>query len=381
MTGNRTICLSNGIPGYSSLSLINEFESNYDLVFYQYDHCSKVSSIKQLMCPKRKLVLCYCLSTTTAASSDFVCNLDRDVLASTKIMVALLGVILNTMVISVYLRRRSIQKKVGNTLLVIQALVDLFNVVFYAIPDGVLILVLPDLYDPMIGENLMAGKITIYALFFLSLNTSLNLFTFIAIERYLCISRPRWHRNNLTKTWVKKRLVIVIIASAAVTPLQTLSAVVNITALSYVWLVLGLIGIVNVSLLFAISFIKARACLQRKNNNTYRKEKRHGNIEGKGSQENVKESFIDKKMFKLTKVFLIMYAVFLLALLPMLVNTIIWLMKGDLSIMSSTVVGLLFTITAMINPVLTLSLREDYKIFSAKRVIIHRFNRAIQNTL
>ena len=130
MDTNQTFCPLNATTGYSDLSPITLNGDVYDMIFYGYD-CSKSSSVQQLFYPKRKLIGCYCTRIKHDDFDSFVCNAkDYKSLISFELSVAIIGAILNAMVLEVYSQLKpNMRHKVSNILLASQALIDILMLI------------------------------------------------------------------------------------------------------------------------------------------------------------------------------------------------------------------------------------------------------------
>ena len=72
------------------------------------------------------------------------------------------------------------------------------------------------------------------------------------------------------------------------------------------------------------------------------------------------------KILRLTLILLIMYAVFLITIVPVLVVVTLSTLNRRIFVIESAISNLMFFIASLINPLLTLSLKEDFRIcFSA----------------
>ena len=297
----------------------------------------------------------------------FVCNSGKvEGLAWSQILAGVVGLILNIVVVSVFFRRKKIQRKVGNILLTTQAVADLYNTAFNAIPYAFYYLSKTGTYYHMSkAEEATFRKIS-RALIIFSFSSSLHLFTLISIERYLCLTKPIWHRQTVTKAWILKGLVIVLFASLILGPVgQAFVAIGNVPLfLLGVWIVTVLGLIIVVSVLIGLSFAKARKIVRgKKKHQMQRVEKsQDDNIDQVKNQKAKKQSEKDKKVFRLTLIFFIMYAVFLLAFVPLLVAAGLWAASGEVPVIALNVSTFLFIVTSIINPILILTLRDDFKI-------------------
>ena len=140
-----------------------------------------------------------------------------------ELSVAIIGAILNAMVLEVYSQLKpNMRHKVSNILLASQALIDILNTVFRGIPFSLFHVLLPDIFHTMGKEYAQVYADTASTLYFFSFYCSMFLFTLIAVERYYALSKSLWHRQNVTESWIRKRFVIVLIAAVIGTLTQML---------------------------------------------------------------------------------------------------------------------------------------------------------------
>ena len=189
MTDNESICNVNATLGYSDVGVKNIDGHGYEQVFYKYTYCPNLSSTQHFMCPKRRLFACFCSWNPFDAAfyfDTFLCNVNEiKALAFAQISVATLAIILNLTVLSIYYQRQKIRNKVGNILLMSQALFDLISTTLCTIPTVLMILVLPGIYHHMSKDDETSFKLASGNLSSFSINISLYAFTLIAIERYV----------------------------------------------------------------------------------------------------------------------------------------------------------------------------------------------------
>ena len=365
MANNETICLLNATNGYSNISPIEYDGSVYDKIFYRYSWCPDVTYIQQLLCPKKHLIACFCHAKDAhEIFAGLLCNakeLSAIQIATTT--TALLGIILNITVLSIYVRRKHMQNKVGNILLASQACVDLFNTLMFAFPKSLFYLVSTSIYYDR--SAVVSKRILLCILFYISFDSSMSLFTLIGFERYLALSKPLAHRTNVTKKWIIKKLIIVLLLTTVITPMQVVALKFSISFLHYLLCILELAWLTAVSFLFAVSFTKTRECLKRRRRFQYHDKEKANERSG---HTHFETRFLDIKMLRLTVIFLSMYGVFLLAIVPTIIAHIFWVIKGRVYLLGSMVNHLTLSMSSMINPILTLSNKTDYFIFSNKGV-------------
>ena len=269
MTGNHTTCLLETAIGYSKFDLTNINGNLYDTIFYQYTHCPNTSAIKTFECPKKRLIACFCSHKRAAFIFDaFLCNVDEvQTLAWAKIAAAIIGIILNMIILSVFVQRKNIRSKIGNILFLSQSIVDVSNTVLFAIPTGSITLIILTLYDKMSDKEETTFSLAASVLFFLSFNVSINVFTLIALERHLSLTKPFWHRIHVTKGWITRRLIVVTITAIVITVIQFVSVIFRFIPLYSAVFVIWIVWTFIISILFTFSFIKARRSVKMKHMN------------------------------------------------------------------------------------------------------------------
>ena len=249
----------------------------------------------------------------------------------------MLGVILNSIVIAQYLKFSSIRKRLAHILLLNQAVADLVNCLVYLTPlivthfHNVTYREYPNILDPLFGSAA-----------FLSFSSSLYLFLIIAIERYLSIVKPLWHRINVRRVHICRSIRILwllAIIFACVSfyfyiksyngerdPLVYYTTVLQVKS--------GLI-ILLVSALFALTFYKALVSI------------RGRHLPGDAQTQK-------KKEFMLTATFTIMYVSFFVCFLPFIF--------ADASKKSpkNRLKILCFSLTSIMNPILTLRVWKEF---------------------
>ena len=347
MTDEGTSCFSSATPGLSNLSQTIYNGSIYDKVFYAYAQCPNNQSIQKYLCPQKRLYACVCDTRKNII----------DALAYSQLVVAGIGIILNLVVLILYAQRKTIQNNIGNVQLAGQAFVDLLNLVLYAIPLGFGTLVTPAIFCQISPKVLW---ITIVALFSFTFYSSLITFTFISFERYMALYKPFWHRQNITKRWIIKRLIIVFCSVFfIITPIQTVTYVG--TPFIYAWMWIWMIWIIIVSVLFGLTFIKTYKCLNDQREGLSRKCKESN--EDTKDETNDQDYHVHIKILRLTLILFIMFAVFLMTILPVLVVVALVTLNRRPYRIQSAISNLMFFLASVINPILTLSLKEDFRVW------------------
>ena len=251
--------------------------------------------------------------------------------------VIVLALIFNSIVVHAFVKKTSMRKKIPNVLLFMQALVDFINCIVYAFPSPILIIIQQS-YKTVMSFMLPMEKATLI----LSASSSMWLFLIIAGERFISLHKPIWHRLNICSRhiWivaaVASMLSIVTSTAAAATlhfqHYDTVYVYLLKAALCFFFLV--------VTILYAWSFKIAY-----KSKYT-------------GAEAN-QESLQSKKEFRLVLLFISMYFIFIISLVSLLFTAA---MDDDFYNVHTQVNLLIFTMTSLFNPLLTLWLKKDFRI-------------------
>ena len=256
-----------------------------------------------------------------------------------------LGVISNLLVCVIYCRRKAIQKKVHNILLVNQAIADLVNCACYALPSTVLFFILVSsktIHPIKIFNREYRHTLTLVCEFmgFLSAISSFLLYLVVACERCLSVSKPLWHRTRLFKRHIWMAVMVLWIISAIVSVIFVFVDDAWYVIYFRTLQVLSIIIIATITVLFCVTFYNARKIV----------------LKEKGSNTEMSRTGRTKKELQLTKIFLLMYFLFLLTFFPLT------LANPNEKNPLRRIKFLFFTLTAVINPVLTLTFRKEFKL-------------------
>ena len=248
-------------------------------------------------------------------------------------VIMFLGMMLNFMVCIVYFSRRAIRSKLPNVLLLNQAFADLFTCMVYILPNIVFQIILTIhktkkyhyLHDPI-------RKVITFA----SITSSILIYSVAAFERWLSIATPLWHRVNLKTQHIWNAVRVIWLISIG----SSLPAIfVDKTYVIYYRSMQGLmvLFVVAISILFITTWYKAIVEVRR-----------HHQL---GSDSNG----VTKEL-QITKIFALMYLLFIMNFTP--------LATANPNIMSPErrIKILLFELSTMINPILTMTLKRDFRI-------------------
>ena len=316
--------------------------TNVSNIVYRYEVCKRESIAYAKHNGKME---CFCINNpVTDCRADFfydTCTALFMTSATLMTVIIFWGVFFNLLVCSIYYRRKSIRGKISNILLVNQAIADLVNCLCYALPStaSFFILVTSKTIDPI---KIFNREYRHYLNFvcvvmgFLSCCSSLLLYLVVACERWLAFSNPLWHRTRLCSRHIWRSILVLWLCAIGI---ATLVAFVDDTLyIIYFRTLQGLLllATIIVTVLFSLTFHKARKVIRRQ----------------KGFWRDLSRT---KKEFNLTKFFFLMYFLFLITFLPLALAN-----PNELN-PARRIKFMFFTLTAVINPLLTQILRKDFK--------------------
>ena len=315
-------------------------------IVYRYERC-EIDSLAQAN--HNNQFECLCITDPlTECRADLLndkCTAIFMAMSSVLATIVLLGIIFNLMVCFVYCCRRSTRKRLPNILLVNQAIADLVNCVCYALPNTILqfiFTIYKTIHPVKIFHKEYRHSLAIVCevMAFVSISSSVMIYLVIASERWIAIVKPLWYHARLRKRhlWRAVMTTWLISFTASVLVLfvnETFTYAFYFRAMQGTMVLLIMI----ITLLFALTFYKALKEIRRR-----RKLKKNFNK--------------TRKEFRLTKVFLMMYSLFLVTFIPLAV------LNPNEKNPRRRIKFLFFTLTAMINPLLTLTLKRDFRLQS-----------------
>ena len=287
-----------------------------------------------------------------------------------QVVLAIVATSLNSVVIVKFCRHEQIRKKIANILFFHQACVDAFNSACYILPLG-----LTNTLIKYFESKYHAAMLdTMLVLVFISVWSSFFTFVLIAVQRFVALSKPFWHQIHVTPRKVK-------IASGVLWLLTGLGAM--FITLLYKYFIAIYMKVVDFQFMLAIvlmvlisgimlwTFCKAfqstRAAtvsVKFKNRNSnaqkYLPDSDTSNYDQKEKDKSQPSLVLlarAKKERKLTIIFITIYLIFLAAFLP---RKIIYL-HGCTYVIAS-VAETMLGVSSLVNPILTITLKEDYKI-------------------
>ena len=318
-----------------NITLCNETAINR--IVYNYETCNK-DSVVQIN--NEDHLECVCITSPMNGCEvnalSLECKSSMYIISSVQAAIAFFGIVLNLIVCLIYYRRKVARKKIPNILLVIQALADIFNCIMYALPLTVILIL--NLYKNDISFDVIKA-ISQYleemADFTASVSISSSVYVYFvaALERWLAITKPLWHHANVRKRHIWRAIMGAwfISVGSSIPALFESSYLIHVKCMRALLIAVMIV----ITTLFFITWYKALKQV-RKN----QKLKRNTNNA--------------KRELHLTMLFVAMYFLFLLAYLPLTV--------ADPTLSPTLLIKIiLFNLTAMINPIFTLTLKEDFK--------------------
>ena len=318
--------------------------STTHIINYQYQTCDR-DSVAQVNHASYSECLCI-KNPFTECEADFLnqrCTNIFLTISSIDTFIGVLGMILNLLVCVIYYRRGATQNKLPNILFVNQAFADLFTCTIYILPNTVFLFIFTvnktrkyhNFHEPI--HEFPA---------FVSICSSVLIYTVAVFERWLSIAKPIWHHVNVKTKHIWRAVMVSWLISLGMS-LQAIF-VDETPAETYAIYYKAMQGIMVVfmaaiTILFITTWYTALVEVRR-----------HRQLRSDSNRV--------KTELRITKIFAIMYTLFVMAFIP--------LATIHQNIMSPVrrIKILLFTLSAMVNPMLTLTLRRDYKICQRQSV-------------
>ena len=283
----------------------------------------------------------------------------------------LIGFILNFLIIATFCKRKPIRKKLPNILLMHQAIVDIFNSAAYVIPYACFKLFLSFEKDVNILVAWSERFFYIQMIFIVpvSYSSSLNTFTVIALERYLAICKPFFHRKHITKKKCIYTFVIFwILAPSMLIVMITVKAFrkyVNVATL------INLFFMILCTILYVWTYSRARNSVRgnlkyQYTQSTSTPENQNVKTEenklpsNKISSTNIQTYRAAKSELRLTLIFAVMYIVFLITLVPAV--SVLFYDNDKMVQYEYYILHIPLAVSSFINAILTMTLKKDFKI-------------------
>ena len=321
---------------------------------YRYQWC-KLDHIDQYII-NRKLV-CHCLNhlfqDCVPFSDNENCTMIFGSILSLQFLTTSIGIILNTIIVTIFCKRRPVRRKIPNILLANQAIADLFNAGVFGLQRQTVSLILMTEKERSSAAIIISNAATT-----ITLSSSIFLYTIIAIERYLSIYFPLWSRVHVMKKHIWASIIVSWLMSFVFGGLLALRSLLegefHRLGILYVLIYILMVSLaVLVTILFISTFTKAFLSLRS-----------HLKIQF-DSINSASKGRIDacKKQLHLTTVFLLMFIVFASVNVPLSVV----LSPGSTSSYALYEIILsLLILTSLLNPILTLSFQKQFRVLQPR---------------
>ena len=279
------------------------------------------------------------------------------------IIITVIGIILNLLVFALYIGKRSIPRSFANKLLLHQSFVDLVNLSVLILPyacRGLHLILMSE--NEAITSNEYSSKLqdillVYYSILPLSALSSASTFTLEAIDRLLASHSKEMHQKFMRKKVIIPIFIIIWILSIVSSTISVAfyvgvpgSLEVFLEGLGYF---LDLIMFTN-TILIGVAFYKAHKKLKSIRSSIDEQEESHNLLEWV------------KRDFRLTLIFLVMYIIYLAPALGVSIG-----LKKLSSPDDKTwyIIAYSLGIASTLNPILTLSLKEDFKKLKVRSII------------
>ena len=339
------VCLSDQ-NGDSGIKLCANNIMFNKTIYYNYESCPR-DSIVQLKVRDGINCQCHDLMTQCVPENRLwqKCYHFFIGIGSAQIAIIIIGVLLNCIIMHSFYRKVNLKKKIPNILLANQAFADLVNLIIYGLPNFVRAL---DRLIHVISLPHSISHIIEYALL-LTIASSVILFFIIALDRFIAIHNPLWHRANVNKKHIWAGIVGAWLVAIALT---ITSIAIHQEGLDlespfgkFLIVLLGIL-ITLVTVLHVCTFIKAFKSFYWNPDVSTNQIWKH-----------------PKKQFRLVLMFIIMYCIFSVGFFPLMISFAS--KEGHSFELKSQIIFSLFIAISVLNPLLTLCLKSQFRITCA----------------
>ena len=280
-----------------------------------------------------------------------ICKPVFPIVIAIQTMVTLTALTLNGFVCFAFCRRKSLRKEYPAILLFHQALADIANCVIFAIPNEIFLMVLyaKTQKKQQIDVKPIDMFSMIHATIIITASSSIFLFAIIAIERFLALYKPLWHRVRISRGRIWKSVGVVWLMALI---LAGLALIFFYTSMDldnhwhpYKWFLFAVLVffLALVTVLYIFTFTKAYRAVH----------SRH--------QNQIETTILYlKKELRLIVLFMAMYLIFILGIFAPLIAIIV--MDESTYNLRSQLLFTLFTLTSVFNPALTLYLKPSFRV-------------------
>ena len=340
-SSNEACALS--APSSGSTFVLCNHGAKVITMYYQYQNCTQ-DYISQWQ--NDSGLFCSCIDDPfedcrAIMFANRTCESAFLVVITIQLLVITIGIALNSIVVYSFLKKPSIRKKIPNILLFMQGLVDFSNCLIYALPSPVFLILQKKLRIEM-SYMLPVEKVTLV----FSATSSLLLFFIIAAERFLSLYKPIWHRLKIHARHIWKAATLALALSIVTSGLTIVTKrydcndmyVKILQALLYFFFAL-------LTILYAWSFKLAY------------------DSRSKGGGPNQREVSI-KRDLRLVLLFVSMYLIFIVCFVPLMKTAA---MDEDFYNVHTQVYLSIFTLSSVLNPLLTIWLKGEFRVNICRR--------------
>ena len=303
------------------------------VINYKYQTCER-DSVAQMN--HASYTECLCITNPiTECKADLLNERCTEIfltILSIDTVIVLLGMMLNIMVCFIYYRRKIIRNKLPNILLVNHALADLFTCMMYILPNTVFHFILT--IDKTKKYQNYHDPIEFTA--FVSISSSSCIYTLAGFERWLSIVKPIWHHVHIkTKHAWRAAMLSWLISISCSLP----SILVDETyAIYYISAqVIMVMFIIAISALFIKTWYTALVEVRR-----------HRQLRSDSNRVLIE--------LHITKIFALMFLLFTMTFIPLATA------NPDKRTPERRIKILLFALSAVNSPILTLTLKRDFRL-------------------
>ena len=260
---------------------------------------------------------------------------------SIPLVIIVTGIVLNLIIVTSFWRRRIVRSSIPNVLLFNQSVADLFNVAGYGVARTT--------FRLLVHFNLRYDIAELVLLFFWSTTifSSALLHNVIATERLLSISFPLWHRVYLLKKHIWISVTVLWTVSIVIGFCNIIIEILNVKRIIFTWFVnISICLSVGITtILFIITFIKALVSIKSE------------------PTQSISNRTNWKKQLRLTAIFFVMFISFAIVYLPLMAIALALTSTPTSGVvgLAWTIIQMCFLLTSVINPVLTLCFKTQFR--------------------
>ena len=293
------------------------------------------------------------------------CHIAYQTIFYIQLLIIVTAFLLNASICYAYLKKFSLRQKNPQMLLFNQAICDIVNCLLYSIPNVIIWKLNEQI--PLWSNEDEGFTIASTALLILTVLSSLFIFTIIATERFLSIYKPVWHRVKMTKSRLWRAIAtawFLSIIAGVLTIIVMLNVKMDVyddTLYNLKAFLIALISIllITISTLHIWSFVLAYRSVHSSSASNNNSNSNNSNNNNSSSSNNTTAQ--SKKELRLVILFAIMFIIFFIGFSPLIFE--IALDQSYYSLYSQTLFTF-FMLTSLLNPLLTLSMRAEFRLFS-----------------